>query len=204
MFDLCCHFLPPQSRCHSILFLYLRFENPAPTPPGPAPPPPHSPFLRPCPIPPTLPSQVATHVYAAHHCSLAGQLHCCIAGHFRFTAGNSSLTAHAEHYGFALADNPHDQAEIPLTALPESFTAYLTQQGRTPGQCFLHCNGIPGWTLLRDLRCYAAKPSERKQLGHLAVSGERISIAGDMKVSVQYIVCAIEGFIQSSSMSPLQ
>ena len=132
---------------------------------------------------------------SSYVCSLAGQLHCCIAGHFQFIAGNSWLTAHAEYYGFTPADNPHDQAEIPLTAFPESFTAYLTQQGRRPGQCFLHCNGIPSWTLLRDLRCYAAKPSERKQLGHLAVSGERISVAGDIKVSMSTF------FGQKSSMS---
>lgn len=96
---------------------------------------------------------------------------------------NFSLFAHAEHYGFTLADNPHDQAELPLTAFPETFRAYLTQQGRCPGQCFLHCNGIPGWTLLRDLRCFAAKPAERKQLGHLALSGQRISLAGDLQVN---------------------
>ena len=101
---------------------------------------------------------------------------------------NSPQLAHAEHYGFTLADNPHDQAEIPLTAFPDSFTAYLTQQGRSPGQCFLHCNGIPSWTLLRDLRCYTAKPAERKQLGHLAMAGERISAAGDIKVSVKQVV----------------
>lgn len=91
--------------------------------------------------------------------------------------------AHAEHYGFTLADNPHDQADIPLSAFPDAFTAYLTQQGRSASHCFLHCNGIPSWSLLRDLRCCAAKPAERKQLGHLAVSGQRISVAGDLKVS---------------------
>ena len=111
-------------------------------------------------------------------------MHCCIASLVRSTSGNLPSTAHAEHYGFTLANNPHDQAEIPLTAFPKPFTAYLTQQGRSPGQCFLHCNGIPGWSLLQDLRCYAAKSAERKQLGHLAVSGERISIAGDIKVSM--------------------
>lgn len=94
------------------------------------------------------------------------------------------ILAHAEHYGFTLADNPHDQADIPLSAFPESFTAYLTQQGRGGGRhCFLHCNGIPSWALLRDLRCFAAKPAERKRLGHLAVSGQRISAVGDLRVS---------------------
>jgi len=88
----------------------------------------------------------------------------------------------AEHYGFVLAHNPHDEAFLPLSAFPSSFATYLEQQRRTVSHCFLHCNGIPGWQLLQDLRCYAATPMERKQLGHLAIAGERISLANDTEV----------------------
>lgn len=88
----------------------------------------------------------------------------------------------AEHYGFVLANNPHDEALLPLAVFPDSFAAYLHQQHRSPSHCFLHCNGIPSWQLLQDLRCYAAAPVQRKQLGHLAVAGEPISVAGDTQV----------------------
>ncbi|KAL0036386.1 hypothetical protein WJX77_005489 [Trebouxia sp. C0004] len=87
-----------------------------------------------------------------------------------------------EHYGFVLAHNPHDEAHLPLSAFPSSFASYLEQQRRTARHCFLHCNGIPGWQLLQDLRCYAATVMERKQLVHLAVAGERISLANDTEV----------------------
>ncbi|KAL3157808.1 hypothetical protein ABBQ32_012230 [Trebouxia sp. C0010 RCD-2024] len=115
----------------------------------------------------------------------------CLYGRKRYAKGEQVFLCYGkytnlellEHYGFTLADNPHDQADIPLSAFPESFTAYLTQQGRGGGRhCFLHCNGIPSWALLRDLRCFAAKPAERKRLGHLAVSGQRISAVGDLRV----------------------
>ena len=88
----------------------------------------------------------------------------------------------AEHYGFVLADNPHDQALLPPLAFPKNFAAYLLQQHRSASQCFLHCNGIPSWQLLQDLRCYAATPDQRKQLRHLALAGDKISIAGDIMV----------------------
>ena len=88
----------------------------------------------------------------------------------------------AEHYGFVLAHNPHDEAFLPLSAFPSSFATYLEQQRRSVSHCFLHCNGIPGWQLLQDLRCHAATPMERKQLGHLAIAGERISLANDTEV----------------------
>jgi len=81
-----------------------------------------------------------------------------------------------------LAHNPHDEAFLPLSAFPSSFATYLEQQCRTASHCFLHCNGIPGWQLLQDLRCYAATPMERKQLGHLAIAGQRISLANDTEV----------------------
>ena len=75
--------------------------------------------------------------------------------------------------------------------------AYLQQQHRSSGHCFLHCNGIPSWQLLQDLRSYAATPLERKQMGHLAVGGERISIAGETVVSCLHswtVVLEAEGW----------
>ena len=88
----------------------------------------------------------------------------------------------AEHYGFILDHNPHDQALLPISAFPDSFATYLQQQQHNSSQCWLHCNGIPGWQLLRDLRCWAVSPAERKIQGHLAGAGQRISITGDTKV----------------------
>ncbi|KAA6425332.1 MAG: hypothetical protein FRX49_04825, partial [Trebouxia sp. A1-2] len=93
-----------------------------------------------------------------------------------------------EHYGFVLAHNPHDEALLPLSAFPSSFATYLQQQCCTARHCFLHCNGIPGWQLLQDLRCYTATPMERKQLGHLAIAGERISLANDTEVVLMLVL----------------
>ena len=91
--------------------------------------------------------------------------------------------APAEHYGFTLADNPHDKAPLPDSAFPLSIAAYLEQQASSSGHRFLHCNGIPSWQLLQELRCCVASAAEKKRGRHLAAAGMRISIAGDTKAS---------------------
>lgn len=93
------------------------------------------------------------------------------------------LCCTAEHYGFVLADNPHDKAPLPTSAFSHAIAAYMEQQGSSGGHRYLHCNGIPSWQLLQELRSCVASTAEKKQSWHLAAAGMRISIAGDMRVS---------------------
>lgn len=70
-----------------------------------------------------------------------------------------------EHYGFVLNPNPHDC--IPLV-VPGG------------GTITLHCNGVPTWEGLRDLRLAALPRVKHARFAHLARCGARISMENDM------------------------
>lgn len=64
----------------------------------------------------------------------------------------------AEHYGFCLADNPHDRAWLPAAI----FTVPALQAALKPSQCWLHSCGTPSWQLLCQLRVGTATPAEQR------------------------------------------
>ena len=95
---------------------------------------------------------------------------------------NITIPSAAEHYGFVMADNPHDAAHMPFEAFSDTFAAHMKQNPSRSGHSYLHCNGVPSWQLLQSLRYCMASSAEKKKCGHLAAAGERISVAGDIQV----------------------
>lgn len=75
-----------------------------------------------------------------------------------------------EHYGFLLEDNPHETVIISLKHLGLKTTGDLGQK-----DVYALSDGSPSWEALKQLRLASATPLERAQLGHLAISGSKIS-----------------------------
>lgn len=99
-----------------------------------------------------------------------------------------------QHYGFVLADNPHDTAALPPRLLPAAVRQQLgcndggggggaagSREGEdTPGAAYLHAtDGAPSWDLLRALRLACATPAARKAGAYLALSDRPISAASE-------------------------
>ena len=94
---------------------------------------------------------LSIHAILPTHLLLAGCWDLCTAYKQHGVPQHTTL-CNAEHYGFVLADNPHDTMLLPVRLLP---SAQLRSAVRA-SDCWLHACGTPCWVLLRELRLWAA------------------------------------------------
>lgn len=116
-----------------------------------------------------------------------------------------------QHYGFVMADNPHDVAHLPAHLLPPAVRQQLAGEsgsgsssghlggaagggeGHAPlAEAYLHACGAPSWGLLCALRLACAVPAERKAAACRALEGRPLSAASE-RATFAALLAACEG-----------
>ncbi|KAL3680806.1 hypothetical protein R1sor_023762 [Riccia sorocarpa] len=85
-----------------------------------------------------------------------------------------------EHYGFLLPRNPNDNVHIGLPDAGEFGLDTINPPMQIPGAACVEISGHPSFSLLAALRLRACHSSLRRAKGHVALSGEQVSVESDI------------------------